>query len=120
MTMCGVDCVALRRGLALMGVQLPHLRMFLSLCPSMVGDTHPRFVSPTDGPVPCVPVSGAGQSLARMMNNGGFAGMMVMLLDGVHRVGSRGAALVNTGHGAVADRAAIVPGHGGTRRYCLE
>ena len=66
------------------------------------------------------PFSRAGQSLARVMNNSRFARMMVMFLDGVHRVGGRGAVLVNPGHGAVADRAAIVPGHSGASRYRLE
>jgi hypothetical protein len=52
-----------------------------------------------------------------MMNNIGLTGMVIMFIDGVHRVGGRGALLVNAGNGAVSDRASIVPGYFGTDGY---
>lgn len=53
----------------------------------------------------------AGQCLAGMMDNGWFAGMVIMLFDGVHRVGGRGAGFVDARNGAVTYGAAVVPGY---------
>ena len=55
-----------------------------------------------------------------MINNIRFTGVMIVFLDGIHRVGGRGAMFVDASHGPVTDGAAIVPTYGGPGRYRLE
>jgi hypothetical protein len=55
-----------------------------------------------------------------MEYNSWFAGVVIMLLDWVHRVSGRCAALVNTGNSAVTDSTAIVPRYGGAGGNRLE